>query len=217
MQFLSVVFFDKIWNWLDKCDTWLFLQINTVFTNSFLDHIFPWWREATTWLPLYLFLLLFAAINYKKRSIWWIVFFALTIALSDQVSSGILKNWIGRPRPCNDDFLQFHMRLLINRCPSSGSFTSSHATNHFAAAMFVWLTLKPAFKKWGYLFFVWAATISYGQVYVGVHYPLDILGGCILGCFIGAATASFFNRRLGLEDKATDYAAANQHHSPISE
>lgn len=197
-HFLFLSFFDKIWSWLNKCDTWLFIQINSNFTNNFLDHLFPWWRESITWLPLYLFLLLFTVINYKQKAIWWIVLFALTIAISDQISSGILKNWIARPRPCNDAFLQFHMRLLINRCPQSGSFTSSHATNHFAAAMFVWITLKPALKKWGYLFFFWAVTISYGQVYVGVHYPLDILGGCLLGCFIGWATATLFNKKLGL-------------------
>ncbi len=192
--------FQKLWLWMNSMDTLLFLKINTVYTNSFLDWAFPIWREATTWVPFYLFLLLFVSFNYKWRAFPWIIFFVLTIVLSDQISSGILKDWIGRPRPCNDLFLQFHMRLLLNRCPVSGSFTSSHATNHFAAAMYLWLTLKPVVKKWGYLFFVWAVTISYGQVYVGVHYPLDILGGCILGCGIGWATASFFNRRMGLPD-----------------
>lgn len=197
-KILLVGFFDKIWQWLDYMDTWLFLKINMVYTNGFLDAVFPVWREATTWIPLYFFLILFASINYKVKSIPWILFLILTITVSDQVSSGILKDWIGRPRPCNDPFLQFHMRLLLNRCPVSGSFTSSHATNHFAAAMFLWLTLKPVFRKWGKLLFVWATTICYGQVYVGVHYPLDILGGCILGCLIGFGSAWLFNKKLGL-------------------
>ena len=58
--------------------------------------------------------------------------------------------------------------------------------------------MKPYFKKWGYLFFFWAATIAYGQVYVGIHYPMDILGGAVLGSLIGIMTSSVFNRRIGL-------------------
>jgi len=191
-------FFEKLWIWLNNFDTILFLEINTVYTNSFFDSVFPWWREASTWLPLYFFLLLFAVINYKQKAIPWILFFIVTAALGDQISSGLLKNWIGRVRPCNEPALQPYLRFLVSYRPQSGSFTSSHATNHFAAAMYIWLTLKPVFKKWGYLFFFWAATVSYAQVYVGVHYPLDILGGCLLGCLIGWSTASFFNRRIGL-------------------
>jgi len=196
---LLVGFFEKIWSWLNQWDTFLFLKINVSWTTPFLDSVFPWWRHADTWLPFYLFLLLFVTINFKGKSWPWILFVALTAVLSDQISSTLLKNWINRPRPCNDAYLQFHMRLLLNRCPSSGSFTSSHATNHFAAAMFLWLTLRPYLKKWSRLFFVWAATICYGQIYVGVHYPLDILGGAVLGCMIGWATGTFFNKKIGLQ------------------
>jgi undecaprenyl-diphosphatase len=199
IQILLAGFFQKIWWWLEKWDTILFVKINTVYTNSFGDSIFPWWRESITWVPLYFFLLLFVAINYKQKTFAWLLFFIITIALADQISSGFLKNFVGRVRPCNDLFLQLYIKLRLVRCPQSGSFTSSHAANHFAAAMYIWLTLKPVIKKWGWLFFVWAFTISYGQVYVGVHYPLDIVGGAILGCLIGGATASFYNRRLGLD------------------
>ncbi|HRH48375.1 MAG TPA: phosphatase PAP2 family protein [Panacibacter sp.] len=183
---------------LKQWDTWLFLKINNEWTNSFLDHNYPWWREASTWYPLYFFLLLFAFINFGFKVWPWVVFFALTLLISDQISSGILKDWIARPRPCNDDVLMSHVHLLLNRCPSSGSFTSSHATNHFAAACFIFYTVRAYFKKWGYLFFIWAATISYGQVYVGVHYPLDIVCGAILGCCIGSLTAYIFNKRVRL-------------------
>lgn len=176
----------------------MFLKINNDWTSPFLDSNYPWWREASTWTPLYLFLILFAFYNFGWKVWPWIVFFALTAALTDQISSGILKDWVNRPRPCSDDMLMYQARLLLNRCPSSGSFTSSHATNHFGAACFIYFTMKPWFKKWGYLFFVWAATISYGQVYVGVHYPLDIICGAILGSGIGTLTSSIFNRRVGL-------------------
>jgi len=67
-------------------------------------------------------------------------------------------------------------------------------------AWFIYMTMKQYFKKWSYLFFIWAATIAYGQVYVGIHYPLDVLGGAIIGSFIGIMTASIFNRRVGLPE-----------------
>ena len=194
----NVSFWAQLLDTLKHADTWLFLKINNDWTNPFLDGNYPWWREASTWIPLYFFLLFLAFYNFGIKVFPWVVFFALTAVLSDQISSGILKDWVNRPRPCNDDVLMSQVRLLLNRCPGSGSFTSSHATNHFAAACFIYYTMKPYFKKWGYLFFVWAATISYGQVYVGVHYPLDIICGAILGSCIGSITASIFNRRVGL-------------------
>jgi undecaprenyl-diphosphatase len=65
------------------------------------------------------------------------------------------------------------------------SFTSSHATNHFGVATFLFVTLGRFFGSWKYLIFIWAALICYAQVYVGVHYPLDVLFGALLGFAIG--------------------------------
>jgi membrane-associated phospholipid phosphatase len=199
-------FVEKVWHWLDQADKQLFLKINTQWTNSSLDDILPWYRDSNTWIPLYLFLLLFTAINYKNK-IWpWLLFIAVTATLSDQISSNFFKNFFDRPRPCNDLIMQLQGRLLLNRCPSSFSFTSSHATNHFAAAMFLFLTLKSSFKNWTYLFFFWAGSISYAQIYVGVHYPLDILGGTIIGCSVGYLTGTFYNKRFAfnpIESRST--------------
>ncbi|MFZ1799365.1 MAG: phosphatase PAP2 family protein [Chitinophagaceae bacterium] len=176
----------------------LFLKINNSWTNSFLDGVFPWWRDATTWMPLYLFLLLFIFLNFGWKAWPWVLGLIITVSITDQVSSNLLKNWVNRPRPCNDELLKMHVNLLINRCPVSGSFPSSHATNHFGVAVFLYMTLHKYFGKWALLFFAWAATISYGQVYVGVHYPIDIIGGAIIGSIIGYLTASLFLRRIGM-------------------
>lgn len=81
------------------------------------------------------------------------------------------------------------VRFLLPARPGNGSFTSSHAANHFGLAMFLYATLKNYLGKWMLLFFVWAFFICYAQVYVGVHYPFDILGGAVLGCLIGYGTA----------------------------
>ncbi|MBA4140912.1 MAG: phosphatase PAP2 family protein, partial [Segetibacter sp.] len=72
-------------------------------------------------------------------------------------------------------------------------------TNHFGAAVFISVTLKEYFKNWRYAFFIWAAIVSYAQVYVGIHYPTDVIGGAVAGSLIGYATATFFNKKIGLQ------------------
>lgn len=191
-------FVENIWEWLRYADTQLFLKINTEWTNSLLDSIYPWYREANAWVPLYLFLIVFAIMNFKEKALPWILFAVLTATLTDQLSSSFIKNLVERPRPCREELLMGQVRLILNNCSGGYSFPSSHATNHFGFAMFLFLTLRPIMKKWGYVFFIWAATIAYGQVYVGVHYPLDILAGTGLGCLIGYLTGTYYNKRIGL-------------------
>lgn len=195
--FLMNLSLQQIWHWLNAWDTALFLQINTGFTNPFLDKVFPIWRNANTWLPLYVFLILFSALNFKSKSFYWIVGAVLTLVVTDQLSSSIIKPFFERPRPCNEPSLIGHARLLLNHCSGGYSFTSSHATNHFGFAVYVFLTLRETFKKWTYLFLIWAATVSYAQVYVGVHYPLDIIFGSIIGSAIGYASAQIFILKIG--------------------
>ena len=183
---------------LKQLDLWLFLKINTQWTTNWLDNNYPWFRQSSTWIPLYLFLILFLLINFGWKSFTWIAGIALTITVSDQLSSTLIKDSVARLRPCQNPALIGQVRMLLNHCSGGYSFTSSHATNHFAAAFFIFGTLQPFFKKWTYLFFIWAGAICYGQIYVGVHYPLDILGGALIGSIIGTAMASIYNRRIGL-------------------
>jgi undecaprenyl-diphosphatase len=191
-------FIQQIWQWLNAWDTALFLQLNTVFTNPLFDHILPLWRNANTWVPLYLFLIVFSVVNFRTKSLFWILGAIVTVVLTDQISSSVVKPFFERPRPCNDPILMSHVRLLLDHCSGGYSFTSSHATNHFGFAVYVFITMRSVFKKWTWLFLIWSATVSYAQVYVGVHYPLDILCGALLGISIGFATAQIFNRRVGI-------------------
>ncbi len=189
---------ENIWLWLKSCDQRLFIYINSFWTNHFLDALFPVWRDSITWVPVYLFLLLFVVFNFGRKAFPWVCLFIITVSLCDQVSSTFVKDWVARPRPCSDPYFSQYVRLLLNRCPSSGSFTSSHATNHFGMSVFIALTFKQFIGKWKYLLYFWAATISYAQVYIGVHYPLDVIGGGVLGALIGWASASFYIRQFGL-------------------
>lgn len=189
-------------DWLLRLDLRLFFRINNQWQHAWLDAILPWIREPYLWAPLYLFLALFVIINYKWKGFFWIVFFIVSFGIADQTSS-FLKDTVGRLRPCRDPLLQQFVRVLVSYCPMSGSFTSNHAANHFALGTFCFITLKPAFQRFTWLFIAWAFMIGYAQVYVGVHYPLDILGGALLGTMIGLLSGGFFQRRIRLEAAIT--------------
>jgi undecaprenyl-diphosphatase len=127
----------------------------------------------------------------------WFLFALLNVGLSDQVSSSIFKPLFHRLRPCNDPALLGKTRLLLDHCSGGFSFTSSHAANHFGLAMFIFITWGTAQQKITKYFFVWAGVIAYAQMYVGVHYPLDILGGTIIGLLAGYGMAILYLKWAG--------------------
>ncbi|MCX6212068.1 MAG: phosphatase PAP2 family protein [Bacteroidetes bacterium] len=183
-----------IWATIYRGDQALFEQINGQWNNSFFDSMMPWMRTSEHWFPLYVLLLGCLFYKWGWKAWKWVVTVAITIALTDQVSSFIFKPFVHRLRPCADPSMVAHVKLLLGACPSSFSFTSSHAANHFSLAMFVFMTLQPLFKKYTYLFFLWAGLISYAQIYVGVHYPLDVLVGTIIGLAFGYVFAKIYLR-----------------------
>ncbi|QES88167.1 phosphatase PAP2 family protein [Rhizosphaericola mali] len=183
---------------LNEWDTWLFFKINRDAACGFLDGIAPIIRTPMASLPLYFFLLIAVFGNFGWKAWKWLAFVGLTILISDQLSSSFMKNFFNRPRPCNDETIKDSVRFLLGYRPQSGSFTSSHATNHFALGTYFYFTLKDYWKNWAKLFFVWAGLISIAQVYVGVHYPGDVIGGAILGYGIGWLTSKVFIQKFGL-------------------
>jgi undecaprenyl-diphosphatase len=178
-------------------DKYLFGIINQKASNPFFDSIMPFIRQPLFWLPLYLFIILFAIYNFQKKAAVWIGWLVLTVALTDYISSHFFKPLFGRLRPCNNPELADSIRLLVDHCGQNGSFTSSHATNHFGIAVFIFMTLDKVWGKFNYLFILWASVVCFAQVYVGVHFPFDVIGGAILGSSIGYLTATFFKRRQG--------------------
>jgi undecaprenyl-diphosphatase len=157
----------------------------------------PFLRSPFCWVPLYIFLLVFALINFRTKGLWWSVFFLSTIALTDLAGTYLFKHNFIRLRPCNDPDFYLHVRLLLKQCGGGSSFISNHAANHFGMAAFFFVTFSSFFKKWAWIAFLWAAFISYAQIYVGVHYPLDVTAGAVLGIIFGTATAYIFNKRFG--------------------
>lgn len=171
---------------LIEFDQQIFYLLNSEWTNSFFDWLLPVWRDKLFWLPVYVFIILFAVFNYGKKSYWFVLFLIATVGTSDLMSSHLIKKTIKRVRPCNDIELD-DVRTLV-RCGSGYSFTSSHATNHFAISYFLFGTLGIAFRKIRGWLIAWAASVAYAQVYVGVHYPVDVFAGMILGILV----AKFF-------------------------
>jgi membrane-associated phospholipid phosphatase len=179
-------------------DQYLFKIINNHWQNGFFDWLMPLLRNSILWVPLYFFFILFITTNFKKNGWWWVIFAICTAIITDFVSSSIIKQNIIRLRPCNDPAIASWVKVLVSYKPKSSSFTSSHAANHFGLATYLFVTLKEKFKGWPALFFIWAFFISLAQVYVGVHYPLDITCGALIGILIGYLCAKSFNKSFAL-------------------
>lgn len=187
----------SIWEQVRDWDRHVLTLINHDGSSPVLDVVLPFLRESQFWVPFYLFMILFMTMNFGVRGWWWVLGFVLTAAMADIISSHIIKETVMRMRPCRDPELVAEIIFRVNYCPKSSSFTSSHATSHFALSMFIFQTLKRVSKWWG-MIFLWAVAISYTQVYVGVHYPLDVICGAILGCGIGLFMAYLYARQIGL-------------------
>jgi undecaprenyl-diphosphatase len=179
---------------LGQWDSALFEAINTGMSHPFLDVCMPFIRQPYFWLPLYVFFIAFVLRNFGRRGYWLLLFTLLTVSTSDSISSRPVKQYFQRLRPCNTEQLHVIERV---RCGSGFSFTSSHAANHFAIAAFLTLTLGRLFRRLPLWLFLWAATVGFAQVYVGVHFPGDILGGALLGLLIGVFWASLFRHFYG--------------------
>lgn len=174
-------------------DYQLFKLINVVFAPDWLDALMILVRNKYFWLPLYLFFISFFVVNFGKESTWIIIGLLITVSISDLTSSKLVKPTVKRLRPCNTVELNFEPQMRIH-CSSSYSFTSSHATNHFAIAVFLLLSMGRLMGKYKWLLIFWAFLISYAQVYVGAHFPIDVTGGAFLGSIIGGILSILYLR-----------------------
>jgi len=176
-------------------DHQLFDFINQSLAHPVLDVILPVYREKTTWIPLYLVMVFLLYRSYGwKRTLWLLLCIAGTLAVADQLAATVLKPWIGRLRPCAEPSVADHARMLVN-CGGKFSFPSNHAVNHFALATVLSLTwLRAHARAWRIAIYLWAASIALAQVYVGKHYPGDVLAGAVLGCLIAWGGVALYRR-----------------------
>lgn len=185
-------------NELLQLDQALFYWINNDWHTPWLDAIMPYWRDRNFWIPLYAVGVALVVWKYRMKSLYLLLAIAMTIAIADQTSSELIKKNVKRLRPCNDPEVKTQVDLLIP-CGVGYSFTSSHAANHFALAAFLGFTVGRRYRRIRVPLYLWAASIALGQVYVGVHYPLDITMGALLGVLIGWAMSRMYLRWFALE------------------
>lgn len=179
---------------IQQIDLSLFKFINVNLSNALFDAVLPWCREKWFWMPVYWFLAAFFGLNFGTKKGWiLIVGLVLSAGVADFTSSTIIKKNVQRIRPCNDIAL---VGQIQERVPCGGgySFTSSHAANHFAVATFL-IGVFGTFARWlKPVALTWAGLIAFSQVYVGVHYPLDVLCGALLGTGIGIGISQIIRR-----------------------
>lgn len=178
---------------LIQLDRQLFYFINHDLANPFFDLVMPYFRNPRFWIPLYLFVIGFCWYKYKKQGIIIVVFIALSAGFADFTSAHIVKTAVKRLRPCNDPIVS-QTDITRVSCGTGYSFPSTHATDHFAMAFFVIMLF---YKKcpWIWLWGIgWAGLISFAQVYVGVHYPIDVTCGTLYGILVGWMFSVLFKK-----------------------
>lgn len=164
----------------------LFELINKGFSNQVFDFLMPLIRNKYTWIPLYIAIIIWFLVKKGKEGLYIIFLLAIVIIASDQISASVIKPLFHRLRPCRLPGIAEQIKMIANvNCGGGFSFVSSHATNHFAMATFLFYFFVKENRWIAYSLFLWAGTICFAQVYVGVHFPIDVLFGGILGCFIG--------------------------------
>jgi len=176
---------------LIRFDRMVFHFINDGLSNPVFDLIMPYLRNRYFWVPVYVFLAVFFIRNYRKYGWYMLLFFGITFGISDYFSASVVKPLVERLRPCNDPVMKATIHNIVP-CGSGFSFPSTHATNHFALAFFLIVLFYTRWKPVLPLCLAWAGSICLAQVYVGVHYPVDVLSGAILGSMIGYVVGTLY-------------------------
>ncbi|MCW3080191.1 phosphatase PAP2 family protein [Segetibacter sp.] len=180
---------------LKDADKALFYLVNKKLSFTGLDDVMLLLRNQYTWIPLYLFFLLFFYFNCRKYLLPIVALSLVTFAITDFTSASLIKPFIQRLRPCHDPTLVFSINSLAG-CGGIFGMPSSHASNHFGLATFWFMVIKNTVnQKWFWLW-AWAFIICYAQVYVGVHFPGDVIVGALLGIATGYLTSHLFRKRM---------------------
>jgi undecaprenyl-diphosphatase len=168
--------------YLDKIDTDLFLFLNSLH-SPFWDKVMLFVSGKIEWIPLYLVLAGWVIYKFRLKSVLVFIIAALLIIASDQISVKLFKEMFHRLRPCHNGDIQHLIHMVNDYCGKKYGFVSSHAANTFALAGFTSFLFRN--KLYSLFIFFWATVVSYSRIYLGVHYPCDIISGMLLGTGLG--------------------------------
>ncbi|MEH6513034.1 MAG: phosphatase PAP2 family protein [Maribacter arcticus] len=166
---------DKILQW----DRETFVYLNSLGIKQY-DMFWSIVTKFPPWIPLFVLIITLFFIKSSKREALFMILTLLAMVLFVSTLTDLTKNVVARLRPNNDEEINTLIRIL--KSPSGFSFFSGHASSSFSVITFVVLFLRHHFK-WVYLFYIWPILFAISRIYVGVHFPLDIIIGALVGIF----------------------------------
>jgi undecaprenyl-diphosphatase len=172
----------------EQLDQQLFLFLNSI-NSPFWDQVFHLISSTVIWIPLYLAILVALGIKLKRKFPVLILTIILAVTLSDR-GSVLIKNSVQRPRPCYEPALEGRVHIVNGECGGKYGFVSSHACNSFMVALFSLLFIRKRWFTCSIIF--WALVVGYSRIYLGVHYPGDVICGSLLGALIGWAVFEIY-------------------------
>lgn len=184
---------------ITKLDTELFFFLNSLHTD-WLDVVMYHSSKTAIWIPLYGFLAYLIVKKFGKKSWIPLLCIAVCIICTDRITSGIMKPGFERLRPTHEPAIQTMVHTVKGYKGGQFGFASSHTANTFGIAIFTFLLLRSTYRWMGILF-VWAFYVSYTRIYLGVHYPGDILAGIGVGLLCGWVTFKFNAYLVRVESK----------------
>lgn len=167
-----------------ELDKDLFLYLNTQGTVAW-DGFWKFLSERTYWIPFYILLLYLLYRNFGLKKTALVLGLTLLMVLFTDQITNLFKDGFARPRPCFTPEFEGVMRGVGCERRGRFGFTSAHASNHFGMALFLGLIFKKHYKWMLAVLLIWAAFISYSRIYLGVHFPLDVICGGLMGLLLG--------------------------------
>lgn len=175
---------------IKQLDTDLFLWLNS-FHNSFFDVFFYWITDRFFWVPFYLYLFFLVCKEYKTN-VWKILIVVILLIIASDQLSVFIKDNVQRYRPCHNLELQKSIHLVNGECGGQFGFVSSHAANSMALGLFLILSFVKRIKWLTAFLVLFVVLVSYSRIYLGKHYPMDIIGGWVIGITISYAIHKIF-------------------------